>query len=176
MMKDLWRVTEAVMRGTRVPWWRGTRGEWYVAGQLVLIAVVFFGPRTLPGLAVWPAPLARISVTVGAALMLAGSGLLVVGLLWLGSNLTPLPYPRPHAILVQTRPYRLVRHPMYVGGIVLAYVWALVVRGWLTLVYATVLFVFLDVKSTREERWLADKFPDYPDYKRRVRKLIPFIH
>jgi protein-S-isoprenylcysteine O-methyltransferase Ste14 len=117
-----------------------------------------------------------MSVIVGAAFMLAGSGLLVAGFLRLGSNLTPLPYPRPQAILVQTGPYRLVRHPMYVGGIVLAYGWALVVRGWLTLVYATVLFVFLDIKSTREERWLADKFPDYPDYQRRVRKLIPFIH
>ena len=175
-MKDLWRVTETVMPGSREPWWRGTRGEWYVAGQLVLIAVVFFGPRTLTSLPVWPAPLARISVIVGAALMLAGSGLLIAGLLRLGSNLTPLPYPRPHAILIQTGPYRIVRHPMYAGGIVLAYGWGLVVRGWLTLVYATVLFVFLDIKSAREERWLADKFPDYPDYQRRVRKLIPFIH
>jgi protein-S-isoprenylcysteine O-methyltransferase Ste14 len=147
-----------------------------VAGQLVLIAVVFFGPRTLSGLPGWPAHLARISVIVGAALMFAGSGLLVAGLLRLGSNLTPLPYPKPHAILVQTGPYRLVRHPMYAGGIVLAYGWALVVRGWLTLVYATVLFVFLDIKSAREERWLNDKFPDYSDYQRRVRKLIPFIH
>jgi len=62
------------------------------------------------------------------------------------------------------------------GGIVLAYGWALVVRGWLTLVYATVLFVFLDIKSECEERWLIDKFPDYSDYQRRVRKLIPFIY
>jgi protein-S-isoprenylcysteine O-methyltransferase Ste14 len=154
------------MPGTQVPWWRGTRGEWYVAGQLVLIAVVFFGPRTLPGLPAWPAPLARMSVIVGAAFMLCGSGLLVAGFLRLGSNLTPLPYPRPHAILVQTGPYRLVRHPMYAGGIVLAYGWALVVRGWLTLVYATVLFAFPDIKSARDERWLADKFPAItPDYR-----------
>jgi len=158
------------------PWWHGARGEWLVAAQLVLIALVFLGPRTLAGLPEWPAALARISIAVGAALMLAGACLLLAGLFALGTNLTPLPFPKPHATLVTTGPYRLVRHPMYAGGIVLAYGWALLARGWLTLVYATVLLIFLEIKSAREERWLVDTFPDYPDYQRRVRKLIPFIH
>jgi protein-S-isoprenylcysteine O-methyltransferase Ste14 len=118
----------------------------------------------------------RISSVVGAALMLAGIGLLLTGLVRLGRRLTPLPYPKPDAILVQTGPYRLVRHPMYSGGIVLAFGWALVVRGWLTLVYAAILVAFLDFKSAREELWLAEKFPDYHEYRRRVRKLIPFLY
>jgi protein-S-isoprenylcysteine O-methyltransferase Ste14 len=164
------------MSGNPVPWWRGTHGEWYVAAQLALIAIVFFGPRTWSELPVWPAPVARLSGLVGAALMLVGGGLLLAGLLRLGPNLTPLPFPRPQATLVQTGPYRLVRHPMYGGGIVLAYGWALVVHGWLTLCYATVLFIFADIKAAREERWLVDRFPDYPDYQQRVRKLIPYIH
>ena len=158
------------------PWWRGTRGEWWVAAQLALIAVVFLGPQTLTGLPAWPAPLARIGLFLGCALMLAGSSLFLAGLFRLGPNLTPLPRPKPDATLVQTGPYRLVRHPIYAGGIALAYGWALFVQGWLTLVYATVLLIFLDVKSAREERWLTAKFPDYPDYQRRVRKLIPFLH
>jgi protein-S-isoprenylcysteine O-methyltransferase Ste14 len=158
------------------PSWRGSRGEWYVVGQVVLIAVVFLCPRTLPGLPAWPEPLARISLFAGAALAFAGIGLLLAGSFGLGPNLTPLPFPRADAILVQTGPYRIVRHPMYAGGIALAYGWALFVRGWLTLGYATVLLVFLEVKASREERWLSDRFPDYPDYQRRVRKLIPFIH
>jgi protein-S-isoprenylcysteine O-methyltransferase Ste14 len=165
-----------VVRETRDSWWRGTRGEWYVAAQLVLIAVVFLGPRTLPGLPEWPAAVARALIFAGATLMVAGSCVLFAGLLRLGANVTPLPHPQPHARLVQSGPYRLVRHPMYAGGIVLAYGWALLVSGWLTLIYATVLLVFLDIKSAREERWLVEKFPEYPDYQRRVRKLIPFIH
>jgi len=36
--------------------------------------------------------------------------------------------------------------------------------------------VFLDVKSRREEKWLSDKFSTYAAYKKRVRKLIPFIY
>ena len=157
------------------PWWRGTRGEWFVAAQLVLIAVVFLAPRTLSGLPAWPAPLARIGTFAGSALMLAGVGLFLAGVFRLGSNLTPLPYPKPNGTFVQTGPYRLVRHPIYAGGILLSYGWALVVHGWLTLLYATLLLIFLDIKSAREERWLVARFSEYPDYQRRVRKLIPFI-
>jgi protein-S-isoprenylcysteine O-methyltransferase Ste14 len=165
-----------MMSATRPPWWRGARGEWYVAAQLVLIAVVFLAPRTLPGLPAWPAPLAQIGVLAGSALMFAGGMLLLAGFVSLGPNLSPLPCPRPNATLVQTGPYRLARHPMYAGGVLLAYGWAFVVHGWLTLVYATILLVFLDIKSAREERWLTATFPDYAEYQRRVRKLIPFIY
>jgi protein-S-isoprenylcysteine O-methyltransferase Ste14 len=160
----------------RQPWWRGTRGEWYLIVQLVLMATLFLGPRTLPGLPEWPAPLSRVLMFAGFVLVVAGACLLLSGLLWLGPSLTPLPYPRAKVKLIQTGPYRIVRHPMYGGGLVLAYGWALAVQGWLTLAYATVLLIFLDYKSNREERWLVDRFPDYPDYRRRVRKLIPFVH
>ena len=164
------------MTEAKVPWWRGARGEWYVAAQVALIALVFFGPRTLPGWPLWPESLARISVVIGASLAISGLGLLLCSQFELGTYLTPLPYPKPDATLVQTGPYRLVRHPMYAGGILLAFGWALVVHGWLTLAYATVLLVFLEFKSAREERWLIEKYPGYPDYQKRVRKLIPFIH
>ncbi|RPI93163.1 MAG: isoprenylcysteine carboxylmethyltransferase family protein, partial [Chloroflexi bacterium] len=45
-----------------------------------------------------------------------------------------------------------------------------------TLIYAGLLFVFFDIKTRREERWLARKFPEYAGYQQRVRKLIPFIY
>jgi len=44
---------------------------------------------------------------------------------------------------------------MYAGGCFVGLGWALHVRGWLTLGYVLAMFVFLDVKSRREERWLA---------------------
>jgi protein-S-isoprenylcysteine O-methyltransferase Ste14 len=161
-------------QGGRLPWWRGARGEWYVVAQLALMALVLFGPRTWGGLPVWPASPATL--TIGILLMLVGAAFLFGGAFRLGPSLTPLPYPRESGKLIETGPYRFVRHPIYAGGIVLAYGWALVVHGWLTLVYATVLLIFVEIKSTREERWLTEKFPEYGEYRRRVRKLIPFIH
>jgi protein-S-isoprenylcysteine O-methyltransferase Ste14 len=164
------------MTDTRQPWWNGSRGEWLVAGQVLLSALVFLGPRTLgdsrPAGLPWP----RACRTVGPVLMLAGIALMVAGGIKLGSGLTPLPYPKDDAALVDSGPFGLVRHPMYSGGIILALGWALSMCSWLTVAYALVLFVFLDLKSRREERWLAERFVGYRDYQRRVRRLIPFLY
>jgi len=160
-----------------VPWWKGRRGEWYVVVQGLLFVLVIFGPRTASGLPEWTAPFSAVASGVGLALMLAGGALAVAGLLGLGrENLTALPYPRDESTLVVTGPYRLVRNPIYSGLIFGALGYALWVNGWLTLGYALVLFVFFDVKSRKEERWLAEKFSDYPDYQQRVKKLIPWIY
>lgn len=158
------------------PWWRGARGEWLVIAQVILMALVFFGPRTVMGWPGWPVPISQASPIVGVVLMIGGGLLFVAAIISLGRGLTPLPYPKDGAELIQTGPYTLVRHPMYGGGLVLALGWALIVRGWLTLGFVLALFVLLDVKSRREERWLAQKHPSYAAYQLRVRKLIPFIY
>ena len=160
----------------RTPWWKGARGEWLVVGQVLLMGLVFFGPRTVPGHPAWTFPFPQAWPVVGSVLMVAGGALLVAGLVRLGGGLTPLPFPKEGADLIQTGPFALVRHPMYGGGLVLAVGWALYVQGWLTLGYVVALFVFLDAKARREERWLAEKFPAYAAYQRRVRKLIPFVY
>jgi protein-S-isoprenylcysteine O-methyltransferase Ste14 len=161
--------------GTRPAWWRGARGEWYVAGQVVVMALVLLGPRNEPGWAPWPRPLALAATIAGALLALGGAALFVAGLARLGANLTPLPRPRDDATLVDGGAYGIVRHPMYAGGLALALAWALLVHGSLTLLYAAVALVYFDFKAGREERWLMEKFPGYADYRRRVRKLIPFV-
>ncbi len=108
--------------------------------------------------------------------MLMGGVLFVAGLARLGPGLTPLPYPKDGGALIRKGPYAIVRHPIYSGGLVLAFGWALHVHGWLTLGYVIILFVFLDMKSRREEKWLTERYPQYVEYQKRVRKLIPFIY
>jgi protein-S-isoprenylcysteine O-methyltransferase Ste14 len=158
-------------------WWKGRRGEWYVVVQGLLFALIILGPRTLPGLPAWGAPVAGFASAIGLLLMLFGGALAVAGLLGLGgNNLTALPYPRDESTLVVTGPYRLVRNPIYSGLIFGAFGYALWVNGWLTLIYALTLFIFFDIKSRKEERWLAEKFPEYPAYQSRVKKLIPWIY
>lgn len=165
-----------VVAGSRRPWWRGARGEWLVVAQVALIGLVFFGPRSVAGQPAWSFPFPRACLAVGGLLMVAGGALLAAGLVSLGRGLTPLPYPKAGAALIQTGPYAVVRHPMYSGGLVLALGWALRTQSWLVVGYVAVLFVFLDLKSRREERWLTEKFPAYAGYQRRVRKLVPFVY
>jgi protein-S-isoprenylcysteine O-methyltransferase Ste14 len=67
--------------------------------------------------------------------MAAGVLLLAVAIFRLGSNLTPVSYPKDEGTLIETGPYRLVRHPIYFGGILISLGWAFLVHGWLTLLF-----------------------------------------
>lgn len=154
----------------------GARGEWYVVVQLALFALVAFGPRTLPAWPEWVFPFTWPATIVGGLLIVVGIAFAGAGAFSLREGLTPLPYPKEGARLIESGPYRIVRHPIYSGVILVAFGWALAVHGSLTLVYALALFVFLDLKSRREERWLNEKFPHYADYAKRVRKLLPFVY
>ena len=139
-------------------------------GGLVIgtsVSRVSTGPR------LWLALVLLIPLKV--AQQLIGGTLLLAGIFRIGRGLTPLPYPKDGADLIQTDPYALVRHPMYGGGLVLALGWVLFVHGWLTLAYVAALFVFLDAKSRRGERWLSDTYSAYASYQQRVSKLIPII-
>ncbi len=162
---------------TRARWWKGTRGEWLVVTQVALISLLLFGPRSWPDAGLVPFSYPPGWSFAGLVLMAAGLGLMLAGGQSLGrSNLTPLPRPREEGQLVERGAYGVVRHPMYGGGVIFAFGWTLWVRGPLTLGYALALFVFVDLKARREERWLREKFSGYTAYQARVRKLIPFIY
>ena len=78
--------------------------------------------------------------------------------------------------LIRTGPYRVVRHPIYTGGLVALAGVAVArgdVRGLVGLVLSIAVFLR---KIFLEERVLLGHFGDeYRDYRREVRALIPFI-
>jgi protein-S-isoprenylcysteine O-methyltransferase Ste14 len=157
-------------------WWNGRRGEWYVAGQGVLLLLVAMGPRSMQGLPEWNGFYLQVTFFIGAIFLPAGGILAVWGMVALGNNLTPLPFPKDDGVLVESGPYRIVRHPIYCGLLFASLGWGLLVHGWITLCYTAMLLILFDIKSRREERWLMDKFSGYAAYQEKVRKLIPFIY
>jgi protein-S-isoprenylcysteine O-methyltransferase Ste14 len=161
---------------THAAWWKNSRGEWYVVVQLVLFILVAIGPVLADVQIDLPDTARQVIVLIGGVLAVVGLVFAAAGILRLGRNLSPLPHPKDGAPLIQTGIYGILRHPMYGGAIIAAVGWALVNVSPLTLVFAILLFVLFDFKSRREERWLAQTFPEYGDYRRRVRKLIPFIY
>lgn len=126
--------------------------------------------------AAWGEPWSMASFVAGDLLIIAGIVLGVGGVVGLGRNLTPLPHPKKDAALVENGAYSLVRHPIYAGLAFAAVGWGLLWRSPATLALAAGLLVFFDIKSRREELWLVQAFPRYAEYRRRVRKLIPFIY
>jgi protein-S-isoprenylcysteine O-methyltransferase Ste14 len=69
-----------------------------------------------------------------------------------------------------------VRHPIY-GGLVLgACGWGLLIASPLAVLGALTLAAFFNLKSRREEVWLAEAYAGYPEYRSRTRRLIPWIY
>ena len=158
------------------PWWQGPRGEWYVVIQFVLFALVAFGPRRFPGMPTIGVPWSTVSVAIGLLLGFIGAAIILLGLFNLGTNLSPLPHPKDSAQLVQGGAYSIVRHPIYSGIVLGSFGLAFLRVSPLVAIYALILLLFFDIKSRREEKYLALKFAEYPAYQKRVSKLIPFIY
>lgn len=152
----------------------GPHGEGWVALQVVLLPLL-----ALAGIAsepAWSGAAASLTSLLGLALLLAGAVLAARGLLDLGRNLTPVPRPRRGAELVETGVYSLVRHPIYGGIIAAALGWGLIAASPLTLLLAVVVGVFFDLKSRREEAWLASHYAGYRTYASRTRRFFPRLY
>ena len=154
----------------------GPRGEGWVALQVVAIALVVlgagFGPVPLPAAA------ANALLTIGRALVVVGLLFLISGVavLRLAGAFTVFPRPSATGQLVESGPYRFVRHPVYSGLILASLGTGLMRLSVATLLAAFLLFVILDLKRRREETWLVERFPGYEAYRRRTRALLPWLY
>ncbi len=91
-------------------------------------------------------------------------GLRQVYLHWSGREYTPLGFMTPG-------PYKLVRHPLYVGW--LCAFWATPTMTVAHLVFAIGTTGYILMAIQLEERNLAEYLPEYAGYRRRVPMLIP---
>jgi protein-S-isoprenylcysteine O-methyltransferase Ste14 len=77
--------------------------------------------------------------------------------------------------LVTTGPYRFIRHPIYAA--VLLIVWTGVAANW-SLRAAALGLVATAMTALRivfEEALVVERYPEYADYARRTRRVIPFV-
>lgn len=82
---------------------------------------------------------------------------------------------RGHRV-VRHGPYGFVRHPMYTSIIVLMIGLALLLGSWLALIPAGLIAVLFIVRTSLEDRMLADSLEGYRDYARQVpARLLPGV-
>ena len=72
--------------------------------------------------------------------------------------------------------FRWVRHPIYSGVLLTALGACLISGSWLALAFWLALCVLLDLKSRREELWLAERHPEYTEYLKQTRKFVPWLY
>jgi len=162
---------------TREGWRNNSHGEYLVLLQGALLAGFAILPvYRLPGFTIKSTQLLNFTWIIASILSLSALILIAKGLIDLGKNLTPLPYPIEDGELVQTGIYGIVRHPLYSGLIFAALAWAMFQFSLSHLIATVILLIFFDIKANREETWLSEKYPDYSEYREQVKKLIPGIY
>jgi protein-S-isoprenylcysteine O-methyltransferase Ste14 len=78
--------------------------------------------------------------------------------------------------LIERGPYRLVRHPIYTGLLVMFLATALALGHLGGVLAVPLAFASFWIKLEQEERLMLQQFPDqYRSYQRRVKRIIPFV-
>lgn len=151
----------------------GRRGGGWVALQFLLLGVLaVVGVRDWGGWGTsFPSPLS----TIGVLVMSSGAIVAVFAVVGLGPALTALPAPNEGGPLRTDGMYGVVRHPIYLGVLLLATGFSLITTPWGLLV-TVVLAVVLDLKRRVEERFLDSTYPQYAVYRAAVpNALIPYV-
>jgi len=78
--------------------------------------------------------------------------------------------------VITSGPYRLVRHPMYAGAILLLLFAPLALGSWVALPFPLPLILVVAIRSVEEEKFLRANLAGYADYCQKVRyRLAPTI-
>lgn len=186
----------------RTPWGDSTHDRAQLLQEVVtivflsLVVALFVVRRGIAGqrATFWPGVVALVGTfllnvvgylpieeSTSTSALLVASGVVVLGTLWTIWSLATLGrcfglFPEVRGLVLRG-PYRLVRHPVYLGELASA-VGLLIARPHPVVILLFALFAVLQYgRTVYEERALAAAYPsDYPAYAQRVPRLVPGLH
>jgi protein-S-isoprenylcysteine O-methyltransferase Ste14 len=135
-----------------------------LAGFLARKSIYFFpGGRSYLGL--W----------IGIGIMMIGFALRIWAVVALGASFRTTVETHTNQIVVDSGPYKLVRHPSYSGLILMCLGYGVALQNWLSLALAVVLpVVALLYRIHVEEPALVSSLgEDYVNYQKKTKRLIP---
>lgn len=129
----------------------------------------------------FPSISARFSVPIPSSMRWLGLPFAIVGpalMAWtlhhLGENLTDTVAVRSNARLVETGPYRWIRHPFYTSAATVMLGVALLSANSIIGVSSIAVLSLLAYRTDAEEQRLVDRFGDaYREYRRRTGRFLP---
>lgn len=113
---------------------------------------------------------------IGVTVYTAGLLIAVIARLQLDNNWSDIETAQvlSHQQVVSNGIYGYVRHPIYVGDILLLFGLELSLNSWLVLGVALMTPVIL-LQATREEKKLVETLPGYDVYCQQTKRFIPFV-
>ena len=154
---------------------REERGE---QRKIIGVSVIFFIlGYLLPGFDIrfgWSNMPAWVSIAAAVVMFL--SYLLVFRTMQVNSFLSRVIEVAENQKVIDTDVYGIVRHPMYVGMVVLYVVSPVVLGSWWAVIPALVIIPVIVFRILDEEKALEQELPGYVEYKQKVKyRLIPFV-
>lgn len=114
---------------------------------------------------------------VGLLLVALGLVFLLVAAFTLRGNYSSSLVIRKDHKLVVHRVYRIVRHPIYLGAILVTLGLPIGMSSWIALPPMLLLIPLLLYRMRTEERLLVEEFgDDYQAYMARTKRLVPFLY
>jgi protein-S-isoprenylcysteine O-methyltransferase Ste14 len=135
-----------------------------VAGTVVVLLGIAHAPRTVEDL---------LAIATAEVLMTIGLVVMVIGLMSLGRSFGIMPRARG---LVQTGLYRWVRHPIYLGELLVFAGIMILAISPLTLAIYGVFAALQAYRLLMEERTLGEAYPAYMEYRARTARLLPGVY
>lgn len=77
--------------------------------------------------------------------------------------------------IIRRGPYGVIRHPMYAAALLVVWAAALSHPAAWRVTLAVLVTGVVAARIVLEERLLRDRYPEYAEYMRRTRALVPFV-
>ena len=154
----------------------GARRLAYIGVAVIGWLLLFRGRRFTSPFNVHIIPQTDALLVVSSILCLCGLGLCLWARAVLGRNWSGTVTLKENHELIVRGPYRLVRHPIYTGLLAMLMATAIQQGHLAGLLGVALVFVSFWIKLSYEEELMLHQFPQqYPAYRQRVKRIIPFV-
>lgn len=143
------------------------RGKVLVTIQFLSLAVLVLIPYSRPR--------SLLTDAVGTILIFLALAILLLAARDLRPALTIMPEPKIGAPFITKGIYKMIRHPMYLGVILIGVGLTIMKLSLVGLIFTSFLIIDLKIKHKYEDRLLAEKWPQAKEYQEKVGALFPKI-
>jgi protein-S-isoprenylcysteine O-methyltransferase Ste14 len=152
------------------------RNRWVVVAVIAISFIDAFLPALTDRLGFWTVD-GEATRWIGVVLVAGGGALRLAPVFILGERFSGLVAIQPGHTLVTDGLYRFIRHPSYLGLLIVTLGWGLAFRSILGVLLALLLIPPLVARIRAEEALLQSEFgTEYDAYRARTFRLIPGIY